>query len=982
MWSVPEALQNALADRYTIVAELGRGGMAIVYQALDERHQRTVALKVLADEGAAAIGADRFLREIAIAAGLSHPHILPLYDSGEAGGFLYYAMPLAEGESLRTRLDREGQLPLDDVLRLTREVADALTYAHAHNVVHRDIKPENILLHDGHALVADFGIARAIEAAGVERLTRTGVVVGTPAYMSPEQATGGTHLDGRTDVYSLGCVVYEMVSGEPPYTGPTPQAILARQLSEEARPLRHVRPSVSPAFDAAVRRALAPTPADRFQPPAEFADALTRATEAAVRPGRWAVSRKRIYQLVGLALALLAALLLYRHGSRAGEADPRLGVAVFPFRAAGSATEWTERLADYVATALDGTPGIRVADPWSLWRTLRPTREEAAESPDPVQAARLASAAGVAYFVLGALAQSGEQLDLTMRVYRVGRRDPIETLRDTASLNSLPALVQRLAVAVIGRLGLGGAPSYLSRATQSADALKAYLAAREAMRRGQVDSADIAIDRALALDSNFALALVAAVNIKSWKQFNSAQPYAGLQSLAERAVRASDSLGEREQLRARAMLAMVRTDGPPAAVALKRIVQLDSTDLLAWGLLSYCDLVYGWQYGAGPAAAAEANDHVLRLDPESVPALLRQAHLISIGGDTAEGWAEIARLSRADTTNPLILGALLSLRALRAPEDSAGPLLDSVAARPMALWLSVFRTLRSTVPARARRLVERVLATVGFGYPQRVAFGARLQLAVAQGRIREVDSIIREPGFKGLPGFDKQVAAFLLGSAIAGLGDSALTQRVVADLSRYVPRDSAPAYFETRPVWWMGWELAAWHATFGDTAEARQWRSVFGRLPAGGPSEDYRGSLQADIDARLAIRRGDLASGLTLEKRAYDLWAIHSENVLEAQPEPAMRFQLALLLRARGMPDSAVAILRSLIPPTTWMGFYSGRAWLELGEIAEGRGDRADAARSYGLAAALWRDGGKEISPWRDRAFAGLRRTLEELLSP
>ncbi|MGE3525437.1 MAG: protein kinase [Gemmatimonadales bacterium] len=976
---MPDALRNALVDRYTIVAELGRGGMATVYQALDLKHQRTVALKVFEGEGVVAIGADRFLREIDIAAGLSHPHILPLFDSGSAGGFLYYAMPLAEGESLRTRLDREGQLPLDEVLRLTAEIADALSYAHAHNVVHRDIKPENILLHGGHALVADFGIARAIEAAGAERLTRTGVVVGTPAYMSPEQASGETRLDGRTDVYSLACVVYEMVSGEPPHTGPTPQAILARQLTEEARSLRQIRQSVSPALDATVRRALAPTPADRFQTPAEFATALARAAESTetVPP---AASRRRLYRLAagGAVLAALA-LLLYLNHAPDGVADRRLGVAVFPFRAAvGPATEWTERLADYVATALDGTPGLRVADPWSLWRTLRPARDAAAESPDPVEAARLAATAGVAHFVLGALALSGQHLDLTIRVYQVGLPDPIQTLTDTGSLDSLTALVQRVAVGVIGQLGLGEAPPYLPRATESADALKAFLAAREAMRRGLVDSADVAIDQAIALDSNFALALVAAVNIKSWKQFIAGEPYTGLEGLAERAVQASDSLGERERLRARAMLAMVRTEGLDAAIALKRIVQLDSTDLLAWGSLSYCHMVYGWMYGEGAAEAAEANAHVLRLDPENAPALSRGAYLVAMTADTAGMRAEVDRLRRRDTGNAMIAGSILSLRALMAPDDSAGPLLDSIARGPLPQWLQVFRTLRTYEPARAQELTGRVLASTGIGYPQRVAFGARLQLAVAQGRLREVDSTIRDPGFKGLPGFDKQVVAFLLASALAGMGDSAVTRRAVAGLAAYVPVDSALAYFESRPVWWMGWVLGAWHASFGDTAVARRWRTAFGQLPEGGTSEDYRGSLQADIDARLAIRRGDLRSAMTLEQRAYDLWSIHTNNALEALPEPAMRFQLAMLLRAANRPDSAAAILRSLVPPTTWMGFYTARASLELGELAEGRGDRAAAARHYSLAAAMWRDGGREIAVWRDRAVGGLRRVLEE----
>src|SRR5437870_11474733 len=225
-------LQVALAERYRIEREIGRGGMATVYLAQDLKHRRPVALKVLSPDLAAELGTDRFLREIEIAARLTHPHILPLHDSGEADGLLYYVMPYVEGESLRGRMMREHQLPIEDAISITREVASALSYAHSHDVIHRDVKPENILLSGGEAIVADFGIAGALDAAGGGKLTRTGVVLGTPAYMSPEQAAGERALDGRSDVYGLGCVLYEMLTGEPPFTGPTSQAIIAKRFSD------------------------------------------------------------------------------------------------------------------------------------------------------------------------------------------------------------------------------------------------------------------------------------------------------------------------------------------------------------------------------------------------------------------------------------------------------------------------------------------------------------------------------------------------------------------------------------------------------------------------------------------------------------------------------------------------------------------------------------------------------------------------------
>src|SRR5437870_7434551 len=236
-----DSLRRALADRYSVERELGRGGMATVFLAEDVKHHRPVAIKVLHAELTAALGADRFLREIQIAARLQHPHIVPLYDSGQAEEFLYYVMPFVEGESLRQRLERERQLPLEEALKIARAVAAALDYAHRQQIVHRDIKPENVMLHEGEAMVTDFGIAKAVTAAAATSLTQTGTAVGTPAYMSPEQASGEIELDGRSDVYSLGCVVYEMLTGRTPFIGNTAQAIIAQCFTSPPPPLRGLR---------------------------------------------------------------------------------------------------------------------------------------------------------------------------------------------------------------------------------------------------------------------------------------------------------------------------------------------------------------------------------------------------------------------------------------------------------------------------------------------------------------------------------------------------------------------------------------------------------------------------------------------------------------------------------------------------------------------------------------------------------------------
>ena len=307
-------LTTSLAERYQVTRRVGAGGMATVYLAHDLKHDRDVAIKVVHPDLGAALGADRFLSEIRTTARLQHPHILPLLDSGSADGLLYYVMPYVAGETLRARLQRERQLPIEDAIRIAREVADALGAAHAHGIIHRDIKPENILLQGGHALVADFGIALAVEQAAGDRLTQTGLSLGTPRYMSPEQAMGERGIDGRSDVYSLGAVTYEMLVGEAPFTGATVQTIVAKVLTERPTPPRAIRDTVSVGLERAVLKALAKLPADRFASAEKFADALTapdtaREAEAArtvAVPGAAARGRRNTAALVPGAAAALA----------------------------------------------------------------------------------------------------------------------------------------------------------------------------------------------------------------------------------------------------------------------------------------------------------------------------------------------------------------------------------------------------------------------------------------------------------------------------------------------------------------------------------------------------------------------------------------------------------------------------------------------------------------------------------------------------
>ena len=354
-------LTEALRDRYTIDRELGRGGMATVYLARDHRHDRLVALKLLHGELAHSLGPDRFQREIRLAARLQHPHILGVHDSGETEGQLWFTMPYVEGESLRERLRREKQLPVEDAIRIATEAGRALDYAHRHGVIHRDVKPENILLsRDGDTMVADFGIARALGTPESDQLTQTGTSVGTPAYMSPEQAAGDHDLDARTDIYSLGAVLYEMLAGEPPFTGPTAQAISAKRAAGAVPRVRTVRPSVPEPVEHAIVRAMAPAPADRFATTAAFAQAIGSAGSIA-RP-----QRNRVALAASAAFLVVVAGGLYWTNGRTDTAAPSDGgpprIAVIPFENRGPSDDeyFAESMTDEVRGKLTGLPALKV----------------------------------------------------------------------------------------------------------------------------------------------------------------------------------------------------------------------------------------------------------------------------------------------------------------------------------------------------------------------------------------------------------------------------------------------------------------------------------------------------------------------------------------------------------------------------------------------------------------------------------------------
>jgi serine/threonine-protein kinase len=556
---VLDALRRALADRYAIERELGQGGMATVYLAQDLKHHRPVAIKLLRSELATALGPERFLREIEISAHLHHPHILPLYDSGEAEGLLYYVMPYVEGESLRDRLTREKQLPLEDALQIAREVADALGYAHSHGVIHRDIKPENILLESGHAVVADFGIARAVGSAATEKLTQTGIAVGTPVYMSPEQAAGSKELDGRSDLYSLGCVLYEMLAGQPPFTGPTVESIVHQHLVTEPPNVTNIRPAVPAPVAAALQRALAKTPADRFNPVALFAEALSGRAAAAgttvpTAPGAVIPtkrSRRRLALLGLAALVVVAGVFAVGRWLRPGAAaprHPRTAIAVLPFEnlsAEGPNAYFAPGLHDELLTQLSKVAALTVISRTSVMGYAGTSKA----------IKLIGQELGVGTLVEGSVQVVGDRLRVNVQLIDAATDAHLwaehydRTLDDAFAIQS--DVAQRIVAAVGVALGDAEQRRVAQAPTANAEAYRLYLQGREYysrpgyLRQNQ-EMAQQLFERALALDPDFALARAALSQVHGsmywWRYDPSAARAARQREEAEAALRLAPDL--------------------------------------------------------------------------------------------------------------------------------------------------------------------------------------------------------------------------------------------------------------------------------------------------------------------------------------------------------------------------------------------------------------------------------------------------------
>jgi serine/threonine-protein kinase len=614
-------LRAALAQRYTIERQLGRGGMATVYLARDLKHDRLVALKVLHPELAATLGAERFLREIRLAARLQHPNILSVHDSGEAAGQLWFTMPYVEGESLRAWLTREHGISLEDAVRIAGEAAEALDSAHRHGVIHRDVKPENILLSEGHALLADFGIARAV--GGDERLTETGIALGTPDYMSPEQGSGETMLDGRTDVYALGCVLYEMLAGHPPFMGATAREVVARHTRDPVPSLRTSRPDLPAAVEHAVLKALAKAPADRFQTAGAFRDALATAPAATAAPW-W---ERRAARAAAAAVAVLAVgYFVYTHRSASGGAGggpPADGagrsIAVLPFvnlsRDQGD-EYFSDGMSEELMTALHAVTGLRVAARTSAFAFRNKN----------VNASEIGRQLNVGTLLEGTVRRAGTRVRVSAQLINAADGYQLwaeEYERDIKDVFAVQDDISRAIVRAL-QVTLGGAPNapLVRRSTESPEAHDLYLKGRyffsQRSEPGQLRKSAGYFEQAIRADSLYASA------------------YSGL----------SD---------ASSVLAIWGYEAPRqgfsrAKAAAQRALRLDSTLAEAHTSLGIISLYYDWDW----VAAEQELTRAIALDPQYGPAHLFQAWYFIITGKPGEAEREVQRAREVDPLSVIV----------------------------------------------------------------------------------------------------------------------------------------------------------------------------------------------------------------------------------------------------------------------------------------------------------------------------------------
>ena len=703
-------MQAALADRYHIERELGAGGMATVFLARDLKHDRDVAIKVMHPEIAQSLGTERFLREIAMTANLRHPHILPLYDSGATDGVVYYVMPFVSGGSLRDRLDRDKQLPIDEALAIAREVADALGYAHASGVVHRDIKPENILLEGGHAVVSDFGIARAVSTLGSERITETGMSVGTPTYMSPEQAAAERDVDGRSDLYSLGCVLYEMLGGRPPFTGPTAESVTRQHLITEAAPITNLRPTVPPEVAGALARTLAKNPADRFNPAAQFVQALT--TGAAIAPvrkvtpaGRRSSARLALIGAAGISLVALGWLGVRSLPLRA---TPRIQrIAVLPMdNQTGDASQLF--FADGMTRELIGV--LTDAGVWTLGH-----RAVAAYRNSSKPAAEIARELGVDALVTGSVLKAGDVVQIAAEL-----TDPKSGKSLWARTFSRPApdvvtleheVALEIARGIRARLTPDQEKSLGSARPVNPRAYAQYLLGQEQINLRTPESIQRAVTylgRSIALDSTFASAWATYALAHAYGVFYNAVPSdsarAAIERASARALELDDQLGD--ALIAHGMMRfLLDWDFAKADEELRRGMDRNPTTL-AQAFYVY----FPWETGRFEEASV-IGKHIIELEPTTAQWHSDMAWNRWSAADSVAGRAYAQEAIRLDSTfgEPYFILALMDADGGNAPaarQEAARMIALSGPDYPFSLLIDGYVKAKTGDTAGARRVLH------------------------------------------------------------------------------------------------------------------------------------------------------------------------------------------------------------------------------------------------------------------------------------